>query len=284
MLNGQPYLFTEWSDGRKDNFLSFPTPETPLNLVARYESLPVGQGTGLMGLYFNNDNGNFTRPLSAWRIDETLDFYWGQGTPFPPNVGADNFAVRWIGQLEPWRDGAYRFYLKGDDGVRLWIDGKLVIDSWVPSDGEVRVSMPVQLLAGRLYDIRAEMFEIAGEAELRLEWSLNDGGASIIPKTQLYPEPYFSNNPSTAKDGPLLCQLSPNPFLNSALLQAFSTESLDLDVRIFDANGRQLRALDWYTEPGFNNLELGLDGLAAGMYFVQVLGNGIRINLKAQKL
>ena len=45
-------------------------------------------------------------------------------------MGADSFAVRWRGQVQPRFDEAYTFYVKADDGLRLWVDGQLVLNVW----------------------------------------------------------------------------------------------------------------------------------------------------------
>ena len=78
------------------------------------------------GEYFNNSDlgGN---PVVV-RNDPWIDFNWGSGSP-DPNLPSDNFSVRWT---RNWQFDAndYRFYVKVDDGARLWIDDQLVIDQW----------------------------------------------------------------------------------------------------------------------------------------------------------
>jgi hypothetical protein len=62
------------------------------------------------------------------RQDAGIDFNWGYGSP-APGIPADNFSVRWTRSV--WFDeGTYRFYANADDGVRIWVDGNLVIDQW----------------------------------------------------------------------------------------------------------------------------------------------------------
>jgi type IV pilus assembly protein PilY1 len=45
-------------------------------------------------------------------------------------VNSDNFTVRWLGQVEARWDGEYTFYVRSDDGARLWIAGQLLVDKW----------------------------------------------------------------------------------------------------------------------------------------------------------
>lgn len=45
-------------------------------------------------------------------------------------VGVDTFTMRWEGKVEPLYTQTYTFYTVTDDGVRLWVNGWLVIDKW----------------------------------------------------------------------------------------------------------------------------------------------------------
>ena len=74
-----------------------------------------------------------------------------------------------------------------DDGVRLWVNGALVIDNWIDQAVAARTSAPVALVAGTLYDIRMEYYEHAGLATARLLWSYPGQAQIAIPRTQLFP-------------------------------------------------------------------------------------------------
>src|SRR5688500_7277571 len=84
-------------------------------------------GNGLLGQYFNNKDFS---ALVLTRTDATVNFAWGNGSPAGA-IGPDTFSVRWTGKIIPHKSEAYTFYTSTDDGVRLWIDGKLVIDKLV---------------------------------------------------------------------------------------------------------------------------------------------------------
>jgi hypothetical protein len=100
------------------------------------------------------------------RSDSTLDFSWGRNAP-ASGIPADNFSVRWTRRLT-FAEGTYRFRLTSDDGARLWIDGRLVIDQW--SDGSAReATIDLGLLAGD-YDVRVEYYEHTGDARILLRW------------------------------------------------------------------------------------------------------------------
>ena len=282
-LNGDAYIFIGWSDGVQDNTREIETPAQGLTLVAQYQLLPTGSGTGLLGLYFNQDPGNFSQPITAWRIDPTLDLYWA-GSPFEPVIGTDNFAVRWLGKLEPWLTDNYYFYLTGDDGVRLWVSDSLIIDSWIPSDGGVRIAGPIHLEQGIQYPIKVELFEIGGEAEIKLQWGFSDVDPSTIPATQLYPASNFSSTKSVQDLGDIRCRIVPNPFDNNGYLEVFSPFSTAINMDVFDMAGRLMNHQQWYIQPGFSKQDLHLDQAASGIYLVKIWTTRGLLTLKVEKL
>src|SRR5438045_505562 len=89
--------------------------------------LAPGQGTGLTGKYYG-DMSLTTYRLT--RTDAAVNFDWGGGSP-DPSITADLFSARWTGMVVPRYAETYTFYTTTDDGVRLWIDGQLIIDKWV---------------------------------------------------------------------------------------------------------------------------------------------------------
>src|SRR6266850_1888862 len=113
-----------------------------------------GKGTpmGFRGEYFNNQELQ-GQPADV-RTDEQVNFDWGRYKP-APHVGENNFSVRWTGKLIPAESGAYRLGVTADDGVRLYLDGQLLIDVWT-SNPTKTVTKEVNLEAGRAYDVRME--------------------------------------------------------------------------------------------------------------------------------
>ena len=99
------------------------------------------------------------------RIETTLDHNWGWGSP-GAGVPKDHFSARWT-QSIPFRAGTYRFTTYTDDGVRLWVDGRLVIDAWRPMRGYR--SATVQLSEGT-HNVRMEYVEYTQVALARLAW------------------------------------------------------------------------------------------------------------------
>lgn len=155
----------------------------------------MAMGDGLAGSYWNFNvvaNGN-AFPGGApnrTRVDATVNFDWGNGAP-TGGINADDFAVRWDGMLEAPQSGNYIFSTQSDDGVRLWINGALVIDNWTQHAPTWNDSATVSLVAGQRYAVRMEMFERGGGAVARLYWRKPSDIAAgiarnVIPQAQLF--------------------------------------------------------------------------------------------------
>ncbi|MNC13715.1 Protective antigen precursor [compost metagenome] len=146
-----------------------------------YSSAIGIQGVGLKGEYY--DHIDLT-DFKLSRTDASINFGWGEGSP-DASIGADTFSARWTGTVRPKYNGTYTFYAESDDGVRLWVNGQLLIDKWVPQASEL-TSLPIHLIAGQNYDIRIEYFENEGGASFRLSWSSVAQAKEVIPQAQLY--------------------------------------------------------------------------------------------------
>jgi hypothetical protein len=112
--------------------------------------------------YFNNDALSGSPVVT--RNESTIDNNWGSGSP-APGVNVDNFSVRWTGSLR-LSGGRYRFESETDDGVRLYIDDRLVIDQWRTQDA-TRYGADIDLAEGS-HTIRLEYFDRNGDAVARL--------------------------------------------------------------------------------------------------------------------
>jgi chitodextrinase len=162
-----------------------------------------GTGTGLSGQYFNTVN---LTGSSTTRVDPRVDFAWGTGSP-AATLNPDNFSIRWSGQLEPRFSETYTLSTISDDGVRLWLDGQLLLDHW-NEHAETEDAVSVALVAGRRYDLKLEYFELSGAATARLLWSSASQPRQAVPPTQLYPAaappaPPANAAPSVSLTGPV---------------------------------------------------------------------------------
>ena len=114
-------------------------------------------------------------------------------------ISADTFTVRWTGSVQPQVSENYTFTATTDDGVRLWVNGQLLIDQWV-DQGPTAASGSIQLKAQQLYNIVMEYYEKSGGASAQLAWSSASAPFGIIPQTQLYA--YTNPPPAVVLTGP----------------------------------------------------------------------------------
>ena len=154
-----------------------------------------GGGTGLNGEYY--DNMNFTQRRLT-RTDATVNFDWGSGSPNPA-IGADTFSVRWTGQVQPQFSETHTFYTRTDDGVRLWVNGQLLVDKWI-DQGPTEWSGTIALTANTKYNIQMDYYENGGGAVAQLSWSSPSTPKAIIPQSRLFtsfsgiPKPWTSQD------------------------------------------------------------------------------------------
>ena len=100
------------------------------------------------------------------RNDASVDFDWGKGAP-SANLPADNFSARWTRTIGFGAE-VYRFHVIVDDGARMWLNDRLIIDTW--RDGTAReVTADIPLAAGQ-YSLRLEYYERSDNARIRLWW------------------------------------------------------------------------------------------------------------------
>jgi MSHA biogenesis protein MshQ len=143
-----------------------------------------GNLSGLLGSYYANMT--LAGSPAGTRIDGPVDFDWGNGTPGVAGIGADNFSVRWTGFVTPTVTGNYTFRTRSDDGIRLYLDGALIIDNWTDHAPTNNDSAPVALTAGQRYSVVMEFYENGGGAVAQLSWNgPGTGGFQFIPRANL---------------------------------------------------------------------------------------------------
>jgi phage tail-like protein len=140
---------------------------------------------GLRGDYY--DGINFDRLMQV-RIDPVVDFDWKSHSPIPETMPIDVFSVRWSGQVQPEHSEIYTFHTLSDDGVRLWVAGRLLVDNWT-DHGITENRGKIALNGGRWYPITLEYYEKRGGATIRLSWSSRSLPKQIVPQERLYAIP-----------------------------------------------------------------------------------------------
>jgi len=182
--SNQFFIFNSWTDVTLPRQFNFDTPEQALSYTANFSLLPTGNGDGLKGFYYSNQSRTFEGEPTLVRTDAVIDFNWGGGSP-ASTISADNFTVRWRGEVMAQFTDTYTFSVIADDGVRLWVNNQLIIDKWIPQ-AATEWSGTINLMAGERYEVNLEYFEDGGDAVIRLLWQTSQLQKQIIPTSQLF--------------------------------------------------------------------------------------------------
>ena len=134
------------------------------SIPVEYLTPSKGEGHGLLGEYFSNPDLK-GKPVVT-RIDSVISFDWKLGGP-AENMAGDNFSARWTGFLTAHETGNYEIGVTSDDGFRLYINDKLLMDDWTAHVPRKHVKT-ISLKRGEPIKIRFEYFELGGEAIAKL--------------------------------------------------------------------------------------------------------------------
>jgi hypothetical protein len=162
------------------------------------------EGIGLYGEYFSNST--LAGQPKHVCVDKGVSFNYGTGSPFP-DIPIDSFSIRWTGRMIPSRSGIYRFIVKSDDGSRLYLDDRLVIDHW-GSHGATERSRNIQLEAGKEIKLKIEYNDLGGHGSIVFGWFFLDDSASQMSvhlKTSI-----IDRNGKTVAEGQQLVKVEHN--------------------------------------------------------------------------
>jgi beta-glucosidase len=137
-----------------------------LSAKSVFYTAPGSTTIGLNAEYF--DNKELAGTPKATKVEQTVDHEWVQ-TPSIEGIGEDNFSIRWTGVIRPTHTANYKFTVSGDDGYRLLIDNKVVIDFW-SDHGNLPKTTFLQLEAGKEYSVKLEYYEAGGGASIAFAW------------------------------------------------------------------------------------------------------------------
>lgn len=130
--------------------------------------LNVNGQEGLQAEYFSTINLGGEATIK--RLDKAIDFHWTLYAP-DPALQSDFYSVRWTGQLTSTASGTYKIGLEGNDGYRLFLNNKLVIDNWKKQTYSTSL-VDYSFEKGKRYDLRVEFFEANGNATIKLVWNV----------------------------------------------------------------------------------------------------------------
>ncbi len=143
--------------------------------------------SGLRGDYYE---GTKFEILRYTRIDPVIKMSWTDRSTLPKGVSQSKFpvtncSVRWSGQVRPRFSETFTFRTISDDGVRLWVGGRLIIDNWTLHPPTTDAGQ-IKLEAGRWYPIVLEFYQGPVSAQIELYWSSISQRQEIIPQECLY--------------------------------------------------------------------------------------------------
>ena len=193
---------------------SAPPPPTPAPPPPPPSSCPSGQ---FRGQYY----GNVTLSGTALKVacESKVDYDWAAGGPGSP-VSTDAFSARWIGQVD-FPAGETTFTVTADDGVRLSVDGTVVVDAW-KDQGATAYTARRTLSAGA-HEVKLEYYEKTGLAVAKLAWT--SAQSAPPPPTPAPPPP----PPSSCPSGQFRGQYYGNVTLSGTALKVACESKVDYD-------------------------------------------------------
>ncbi|MFJ3583308.1 LamG-like jellyroll fold domain-containing protein [Streptomyces sp. NPDC090127] len=158
---------------------------------------PAIEVHGLKGEYFSMSapGARDFAELGGTSLDPQINFSGLTGTFQSLTGRAEHTTARWTGRIEAPATGDYTFHGIGDNGFRLFVDGKPVIDHWVPDWDKEQNSAPIRLTAGEEHDFRLEMFQDVGGANMFLRWSTPAMAKQLVPESAFTPPADFEVHP-----------------------------------------------------------------------------------------
>ena len=126
-LGGVSYGFQAWSDGGAASH-NLTAPAAATTYTATYQQVPTGwASTQWRASYFANRT--LSGSPAGERCEAAVDYNWGSAGPTGVGVGTDDFSARWV-KTQSFAAGSYTFTATADDGVRVYLDGTLIINQW----------------------------------------------------------------------------------------------------------------------------------------------------------
>jgi len=167
---------------------------TIADLIATIQNVSKPEdGRGLKAEYFNDKRGFNGKKRVIDRIEPTVQVRFADGKKPGDQFDAEEYAIRWSGALIAPETGDYDITVETANGMRLWVNGNAwdnpLIDGWVRSGEEPRLTTTIRLLAGRHYFLKLEIAKEKKEKVVAatLKWKPPHQAETIIPERALSP-------------------------------------------------------------------------------------------------
>lgn len=162
----------------------------PISMPEGLFRTPLGL-SGIQAEYFTNDK--LELPATVMQVEKSINCDWGAERPMP-SITKDNFSVRWSSLVGPMpKSGEYRVVTQSHGGVRVTIDGKLVIDDWTGSNSTSNSAL-IHFDEGSTHTFKVEYRKLSGEASCKLGWILpGDSDAPVSKRTVWIPPGTWQN-------------------------------------------------------------------------------------------
>lgn len=163
-------------------------------------------GVNWTALFYNNPSLS-DAPLVTQTNVPGINFNWGAGSP-APEINSDNFSAR-FSSTQTFAGGTYDFVVTADDGVRVFIDGQLVLDRFYARP--VTTDRFTQTLAPGAHSLVVEYFEQTDQAQIQFQWFLTTPAVQptapvVIVPTSFVATPFFATplgpTPEPTPSGP----------------------------------------------------------------------------------
>lgn len=194
-------ILDEWHDGAAvdysvDHYVSEGQHEVLIEYYDATGDAEISVSWSFTGLYPEWKGEYYSNRLlqgdpGLVRNDAEVNFAWGLASP-APEIGPDNFSVRWTRTLS-LPTGDYRFYVRSDDGVRIWVDSRLIVDAW-NEEMNYTLEGDITLAAGD-HHVQVEYYEALGAAQIILWWEplvkFSGWRGAYYDNADLAGQPYF---------------------------------------------------------------------------------------------
>ena len=232
-----------------------------------------GNGAGLKAEYFSNTAvaAPFPAAPTVTITEAQINFNWGAGSP--AGISDNLFKARFTGNITTTDEGTYTFYVTADDGIRLWVNNQLLVDSWI-NQGATEYQATINLSACTDYPVKIEYYENGGDAVCKFEWSGPLTDRQVVPAQQLN-----TKEQATIK---ALFSVYPNPANDLITIVSKDNFKQGDEVLIYDMLGKKL-SKTIIGATGSNKINIPLSVFMSGVYVATIISNGSIKSIKFVK-